>query len=79
MFGDLFVFGSCYTLHESAFQGDKLMDVSWVMTTETDIKQCKELLSHFIEAIIQETIKSASFLMESQWFREEIIHSTNKQ
>lgn len=55
------------------------MDVSWVMTTEIDIKQCKELLSHFIETIIQETIKSAWFLMESQWFREEIIHSTNKQ
>lgn len=55
------------------------MDVSWVVTTEIDIKQCKELLSHFIEAIIQETIKSAWFLMESQSFREEIIHSTNKQ
>lgn len=66
-------------MHESASQGDKLMDVSWAMTTDIDVKQCKELLSHFIEAIIQETIKSAWFLMESQWFREEIIHSTNKQ
>ena len=32
------------------------MDVSWVMTTEIDIKQCKELLSYFIETIMQETI-----------------------
>lgn len=55
------------------------MDVSWAMTTEIDVKQCKELLSHFIEAIIQETIKSAEFLMENQWFRKEIIHPTNKQ
>lgn len=31
------------------------MDVSWVMTTEIDIKQCKELLSHFIETIMQKT------------------------
>lgn len=32
------------------------MDVSWVMATEKDIKQCKELLSHVTETIIQETI-----------------------
>lgn len=42
------------------------MNVSSAMTAEVDIEQCKELLSHFIAVVIQETIYSARFLLESQ-------------